>query len=313
MAKGNRTAVGVHLGHVKSKIPCNRNRLGGKGLIGLDHIHLVNRHAGSLHDILNCCDRSDTHDGRINAAHGAADILCQNVLDTELLSLVLTHNHDCRSTVVDAGGISCRHKTTFLAGAAAKLGQTLCGCAGTGSFISIDHIIALLAVMESHRNDLILKCPISHSLLSLLLGLGRKGVKLLAGQAPLLSDILSGNHHVIMVEGVGQSVIDHRVHQSSIVHAIAEAGIGQGIGGHRHILHTSGNNNISLTCLDHVGSLDNALETGTTYNVHCQSGNLHGDTCLDGSLTGHILSQAGLNNASHLHFVNHFGINASSL
>ncbi len=64
-------------------------------------------------------------------------------------------------------------------------------------------------------------------------------VLLLAGDLPLLGDVLGGLAHVVAVERIPQAVADHRVDIHDIAHLVAGAQVG-GMGAEGHVFLATG-------------------------------------------------------------------------
>ena len=64
VADGDGAAVDVDLGHVEFQLTGNRDGLGGKGLVGLDEVHILDGQAGLLHGLAGSGDGAGAHDPR---------------------------------------------------------------------------------------------------------------------------------------------------------------------------------------------------------------------------------------------------------
>jgi hypothetical protein len=69
MAERDRATVHVDLRRVETQLVDADERLRGEGLVELDEVEVVDRDAGSLEGLPARWDRSDPHDGRIDAGH----------------------------------------------------------------------------------------------------------------------------------------------------------------------------------------------------------------------------------------------------
>ena len=108
---------------------------------------------------------------------------------------------------------------------------------------------------------------------------------------------------MVIIEHIPQSVVHHGVHHGGIAHAVAVAGVFQSVGSHGHILHTAGDHDIGLPCLDHGGSHVHAVQTGTADNINCHGRSLHRNPGFDGSLSCHVLAQTSLDDAAHVDLI----------
>ena len=132
------------------------------------------------------------------------------------------------------------------------------------------------------------------------------------------ADILGGHAHVhVAAGGIPQSVVDHRVNQLAlahgVAHAVAVAALHHGEGSHVHVLHTAGNHDVGIAGLDHLSSHVDAVQTGAADHVDGDSGNLDGQTGLQGSLTGNVLAQTGLNDTAHVDLVDLLGLDMGAI
>ena len=163
VAQSNCAAIDVHLAHIEVQSLADSHRLSCKCLVGLDQIHVSNGQAGLGHDLLGSRDGAQAHDFRLNACQSTCNPGSQR-LHAQLLGLLLAHDDQSSSTIVDGGRVA--------GGDDAVLGESglqLCqhlGSAQTGAFIGIEHGVALLA-LDDNRNDLVLEGAVLDGLVSL--------------------------------------------------------------------------------------------------------------------------------------------------
>ena len=115
---------------------------------------------------------------------------------------------------------------------------------------------------------------------------------------------------MVIIESVPQGILDHGVHQSTVVHPVSVTGLGNRVGSHGHVLHAACHNHIGISCHDHLSRLVHAVQTGAAYHVHGDSRYFDGQSRLDGCLTGHVLSLGRLDDASHVHLIHSLGLHA---
>ena len=118
---------------------------------------------------------------------------------------------------------------------------------------------------------------------------------------------------MIVIERIRQRIIHHGIDNGCIVHTISETSLRHRIRSHGHVLHTAGNNDISLSGEDLCSCLVHTLKTGSADHVKRNRRNLDRKTCLDGSLTGNILSLCRLNDTSHKNLVNLLRLNTGTV
>ncbi len=137
---------------------------------------------------------------------------------------------------------------------------------------------------------------------------GGEGVLLFAGDAVFCSDHLRGCAHVEVVVCVPQAVVDHRVDESAVAHAIAGAGLREQIGRVGHRLHAAGDDDFRVACLDGLGGERDGAKTRAADLIHGEGAGFGRDAGVDGSLTGRVLAEAGLQDAAHDALVNEFSL-----
>ena len=115
---------------------------------------------------------------------------------------------------------------------------------------------------------------------------------------------------MVIVERIPKGVLDHGIHQSSVVHPVSITSLRNGVGSHGHILHAACHNDVRIAGHDHLSGLVHAVKAGTAYHIHGHRRHLDGQPCFDGSLAGHVLPLACLDYAAHIYLVNLLGSHA---
>ncbi len=108
---------------------------------------------------------------------------------------------------------------------------------------------------------------------------------------------------MIIIESVPESILNHGIHQGTVIHPVAVAGLRNRIGSHGHVFHAAGHYHIRISGHDHLSRLIHTVQTGTADYVHGHCRHLNGKSRLDGCLTGHILAQACLDDTAHVHLI----------
>ena len=214
--------------------------------------------------------------------------------------------------VMDLGGSKGVHDLILHAvGAhresALQLGNGLGGDAGTGELVLFE-LHHVLLHLDHHRDDLVVELAGSLGGLGLLLGGGGELVQLLPGDAPLVADVLGGGAHVVVIEGVPQSVLDHGVHQLLVAHAGAPAGVHGGKGGGAHVLGAAAHHDLRVARADGAARLDDGLHAGAAHHAHGIGGDGEGHAGLDGHLAGGVLALGGGQDAAEHHLVHLLGL-----
>ena len=300
MPQSNRASVGVQLSvNIDSKILAHSNRLCGKCLVCLDNIEIFYLHACFCKHFLR--RRYGTY------SHHLGTYTCQRAghigrhgLYTQFLGFFFAHhNNGCRA-VVDAGSVACGDEAVLVD--RTKLCKPFYRRSGSGTFIHLK-LNGLFLFLHHHRYDLGVKSTGLLCGFRLLLTLQRKCIQFLSGQPPFTADIVRSGYHMVIVKRIPQSILNHGIHQSTIVHPITESRLGYRIGSHGHILHSACHNNICIPCQNHLSSLIDTVQSGTAYNVHGHCRYLNRQACFDRCLTCHILSLTGLDDASHIDLI----------
>ena len=172
-----------------------------------------------------------------------------------------------------------------------------------------------LALRDRHGHDLVLEAAGRDGGLGLLLGGGGELVEFLAGQVPLVADVLRGQAHVDVVHGAVQAVVDHHVDHAGgrHVHAVAEAGLRQGVGRGAHVLHAAGDDDVRVAALDGLGGHGHGLETAAANLVDGHRRHLLRDAGLEHGLAGRVLAQGAGEHAAEDHLVDHLRLDARPL
>ena len=108
------------------------------------------------------------------------------------------------------------------------------------------------------------------------------------------------------MEGIGKGVLEKRILQGSVAHAVAVTALLYQIRCAGHVLRTAGNDDISVAAGNQLGGQIDTMKSGAAQYVNCGCRNLHRDTGVHGGLSGDVLPLSRLDNAAHIYFVNHF-------
>ena len=117
-----------------------------------------------------------------------------------------------------------------------------------------------------------MKIPSRDGALGLLLALSRELVLLLARDAVILGDVLGGDPHVDVLEGVDEPVMDHRVDHLRVAHARAEATARHQVGRPRHVLHAAGHDDVRVARPDDLRRQRDGLQAGAAEHVEVVAG-----------------------------------------
>ena len=158
-------------------------------------------------------------------------------------------------------------------------------------YSSFDHDVAL-AGFHGEGGDLV------GELASLLGGFGLvlrgdgEFVLRVAADLPFLGDVLSGLAHVIAVEGVPKTVLDHRVDQFQVAHLLTGADR-LGVHAHRHVFLATGGHDFGVAQLDVLCAKGNGAKARATNLVDAPGRGFLRQTGVDVGLTGGVLALTG--------------------
>ena len=178
-----------------------------------------------------------------------------------------------------------------------SLRQRLAGRAGARVLVVVDEQRLALLLRHLDRNDLLLEDPLRDGALGLLLALSREVVLLLARDAVVLGDVLGGDAHVDVLEGVHQPVMHHRVDHLRVAHARAEATAGHQVGRPRHVLHAAGHDDVRVARPDDLRRQRDGLQARAAEHVDGRRGHLDRQPGSDRGLARGVLAEAGLQHA----------------
>src|SRR5450631_2746716 len=112
MAERDPAAVFVGFCRIEAQLVGNRAGLRGKGLVGLDHVNLIERHAGFLQRRLDGRHGPDAHDFRIDAGVAVGDEPRQRFVAAGFRRIRF-HQDDGSSGIVHSRGVSGCHRSVF--------------------------------------------------------------------------------------------------------------------------------------------------------------------------------------------------------
>src|SRR4051794_4980730 len=188
---GDRAAVDVELvaERVDADAARRRDDLGGECLVDLDQVDVVDGLAGVGEGLLGRLDRPEAHDLRREGGHARRQDAGER-RQTERLRLVLTHDDDRSSAVVERAAVAGRDRA-IRAEHRLELADTFDGHACARPVILGD----LGAVRLADRDDLALPEAVGDGLLSEVLRPHAERVLLLAPDGLLRRDVLRGLAH----------------------------------------------------------------------------------------------------------------------
>ena len=141
----------------------------------------------------------------------------------------------------------------------------------------------------------------------------RPAVEVGAGDLELVADFGGLDEHLLAGEGVGETVVDHRVERLDVAHAKAEACTGEQIGGLGHRLHATADADLQVAGADRLVDDYRGAQPGGADLVDRLGGDLLGNTGLDLGLARGDLSLPGLQHLTHHDMFDLLGLDPGAL
>ena len=118
---------------------------------------------------------------------------------------------------------------------------------------------------------------------------------------------------MIIIESIPQCILDHGINQCTVVHSVTVTSLHHSVRSHGHVLHTACNNDVCITCLNHLCRHVDTIQTGTAHYVDGNCRNLIGNPCFNGGLTSHVLTLSCLDDTTHIYLINFLRRNPCSV
>ena len=152
-------------------------------------------------------------------------------------------------------------------------------------------------------HDLVLEGAGRHRGAGAALALEGERVLVFARDAVALGDVLGGHAHVVVVDGAHEAVAEQVVLEQAVAHAVAGAGLGQQIGGQRHVLHAGRHHDLGVAAGDGLGGQVERLHARAAQLVDGHRRHLVGQTGGVQSEAARVLALAGLQHVADDDFV----------
>ncbi|MDT4818636.1 hypothetical protein FQZ97_517340 [compost metagenome] len=288
MAKGDGAAVDVDPRGVPAQLPAHGQGLGGESLVGLDQVKLAQAPAGLVQATAGGQGRGDAHDRRIDTGIGVGGDARQH-RQAQVSGLPCTHQQHGSGAVVEGGGVACGDAAVLLEGRL-QLGQGVEGGGGARLLVGGEGERVALLLRNQDRRDFVLEASGLYGGHGLLLGPRGKAVLLFAADAVVLHQVLGGDAHVVVVEGVPEAVLDHAVDQFGVAHAQAGARGGHDVRGEAHVLLAAGDDHPGVAAADRLGRQVQGLEAGAADLVQGHGRHRMGQAGEEGGLACRVLS-----------------------
>src|SRR5262245_9962273 len=282
----------------------------GEGLVDLPEVDVLGALADLLQRLLGGVGRGFRQVGEVVGDRAVGEHASQR--RAAFLLRPLGGGDDYRpSPVVDprrvAGGVG-----GVLATDRPQAGERLDRGLGTDRLVGLDRVLAL-ARLDRHTGDLVGQAAGVGRLGGQSVGALGEAVHVGAGDLQLVGDLARLVDHLLLGEGVGEAVVDHRVDRLDVPHPEAGAGARQQVGRLAHRLHAAGDRDLRVAGADRqVGDAERAHPRGADL-VDRLGGHLLRDAALDLGLARGDLPLAGLQDLAEDDLLDLAGIDAGAL
>jgi hypothetical protein len=285
-------------------------RLRREGLVQLDHVHVVERHARLVERLAGGRHRADAHRGGIDAAVCVGQDPAAH-RSAQLLRLLGRHQHDRRARVVHPGGVAGRDGAIGLEHGL-QLGHRLHRRLRPHVLVAGERHLLLLH-LHLDGNDLVVE------LARLLRGvrpavrLERELVLLLAADVVRLGEVLRGDPHVDAVERVGQTA-DDGIDHLGLAHPRAPAYVRHPVRPAAHRLRATRDDDVGLAGLDRLRRGHDRLNARAAQPIHRECRRLLGDPGGDPHDARHVhVLRRGVDDVAEHHLLDPLRLDAGTV
>jgi hypothetical protein len=103
--------------------------------------------------------------------------------------------------------------------------------------------------------------------------------------------LLALQTHVLLLVGVGETVLEHAVHKGLVAKLCTSAQVGEVVGGIRHALGTTSHDNVGISGDDGLSADDEGFDRGGADFVYRGGDGGIGKACANGNLAGRVLTK----------------------
>lgn len=314
VANGNSTTVNVDLVLRKAKQLHVGQSDNAEGLVNLESINGLLGHASVLESLGNSQSRGSSElVGGVSGITPAEDL--GNRLEAELLDLSLGNQNVGSGTVVQRGGVGGSHGAgagnesglhgTQLLGVELYEGETSQRVRSIKLLEQqLTYVLGLIILGDGNTRlatetgdldggNLVVENTGLLSSLGLLVGTDGVVVLLFTVELVVLGTLLGGQTHKLLLSvGILQTVLLNSVNQALVSVLGASAEVGQVVGGVRHGLSATSNNDIGVSGHDGLGTENDGLQAGGADLVDGGADGGIREASADSALAGRVLSNA---------------------
>jgi hypothetical protein len=117
-------------------------------------------------------------------------------------------------------------------------------------------------------------------------------VLVLTSEAVIVSALLTLESHVLLLVGVGKTILEDTVNQRLVAELGTSPHVGEVVGDIRHALGTGSDNDIGIASDDGLGTDNQGLDRGGAHLVDGGGNGRLGETSTNGALAGRVLTEA---------------------
>lgn len=260
----------------------------GESLVDLVEVDVLFGEASVLNGLGDGKSGSDGESLRFTLSVGPAENLGKG-LDSELLDLGLGHEDNSGGAIVDGGGVGSGDGTVRLEGRAHGLELVLVQVLDFVIAFDLDRGLATAAA-DLDGDNLLEEAGFGGGL-SLLVRVDGVLVLSLAGEVVVGGAQLALETHVLLLEGIGQTILENTVDEGLVAVLGAASQVGEVVGGVGHGLGATGDDNGRGAEHDVLGSEDDGLEGRGADLVDSRADGAVGETGADGALAGGSLAE----------------------
>jgi hypothetical protein len=287
VANGNGTTKDVNLLRLKTEDLHVGEGNGREGLVDLVVLDLLSGQTGVLDGLGNGQSRSNSETLRLTLSITPTKDL-GNGLEVELLELGLRNEDNSGGTIVDGGSVGSSDGTVRLESRAHGLELVNVQVLDLIITLDLDGGLAT-ATGDLDRDNLSEETGLSGSL-SLLVRVDGVLVLSLAGELVVIDTELSRDTHVVLLEGVGQTILEDTVDEGLVTVLGAVSEVGEVVRSVGHGLGSTSNDDIGGAEHDVLGTKDNGLERRSADLVHGRGDDGLRETSAKGALAGRTLA-----------------------
>lgn len=236
-----------------------------------------------------------------------------NGLQAELLELGLGDENDGSGTVGERRGVGSSNSAVL---GLERGSESLCLC-----LIEVLGLVVLLngdvglasATADLNGSNLLTKPATLLGVLGLLVGSDAVVVLSLTVETVLIGASLGGKTHVLVLVGVGETILENGVNQRLVAELGAGAHVGEVVRGVGHGLGTTSNDDVGATGHDGLGTEDDGLGSRSADLVDSGTDDRVGDTGTESTLAGRVLAEASREDVTEDDLLDGLGLDTSSL